>query len=111
MHYSQEHAKDFFNLKVKDGAFNSSRGLNQYHNKSVSKPKVNDLIIFSDTIFNIFGFLAIISKETTDQIEIVQQNAGSATNQGEAFPLIKKNSKWALDNYRILGRLRKEKKG
>lgn len=105
---SYGHAKDFFNSKVKDGDFNSRRGLNQYNNQSKFKPKVNDLIIFSGTVFNKFGHVAIISKVTDNQVEIVQQNAGSATNSRETFSLTNKNSKWAIDNYRVLGWLRKK---
>jgi surface antigen len=105
---SYGHAKDFFNSKIKDGAFNKSRGLNQYSNQSKSKPKVNDLIIFSGTVYNKFGHVAIISKVSDDQIEIVQQNAGSATNTRETFSLIKNKSKWEIANYGVLGWLRKE---
>jgi surface antigen len=105
---SYGHAKDFFDKNIKDGAFNKKRGLNQYNNSSKSKPKVNDLLIFSGTVFNKFGHVAIISKVTKDEIEITQQNAGSATDSRETFPLVRKTSKWTIDNYRILGWLRKE---
>jgi len=105
---SYGHAKDFFDTNVKDGAINKKRGLNQYSNSSKSKPKVNDLVIFSGTIFNKFGHVAIISKVNEDEIEIVQQNAGSPTNSRETYPLLRKTAKWSIDNYRILGWLRKE---
>jgi surface antigen len=105
---SYGHAKDFFDKNIKDGAINKKRGLNQYTNSSKSKPKVNDLLIFSGTIFNKFGHVAIISKVKEDEVEITQQNAGSATNSREKFSLRRKTSKWTIDNYRILGWLRKE---
>ena len=105
---SYGHAKDFFDKNIEDGALNKKRGLNQYKNLSKAKPKVNDLLIFSGTVFNKFGHVAIISKVTKDEIEIIQQNAGSATNSRETFPLIRKAEKWSIDNYRILGWLRKE---
>ena len=105
---SYGHAKDFFDKNIEDGALNKKRGLNQYKNSSKAKPKVNDLLIFSGNVFNKFGHVAIISKVTKDEIEIIQQNAGSATNSRETFPLIRKAEKWSIDNYRILGWLRKE---
>jgi hypothetical protein len=105
---SYGHAKDFFNKNIKDGAINKKRGLNQYTNSSKSKPKVNDLVIFSGTIFNKFGHVAIISKVKENEIEIIQQNAGSSTNSRETFSLTRKKSKWTIDNSRILGWLRQE---
>lgn len=105
---SYGHAKDFFDKNIKDGAFNKRRGLNQYTNSSKAKPKVNDLLIFSGTVFNKFGHVAIISKVKEDEIEIIQQNAGSSTNSRETFSIERKKSKWTIDNYRILGWLRKE---
>ena len=105
---SYGHAKDFFDKNIKDGAFNKRRGLNQYNNSSKAKPKVNDLLIFSGTVFNKFGHVAIISKVKEDEIEIIQQNAGSSTNSRETFSLVRKTSKWTIDNYRILGWLCKE---
>jgi surface antigen len=105
---SYGHAKDFFDKDIKDGSFSKRRGLNQYNNSSKSKPKVNDLVIFSGTIFNKFGHVAIISKVKENEIEIIQQNAGSSTNSRETFSLTRKKSKWTIDNSRILGWLRKE---
>lgn len=105
---SYGHAKDYFDKNIKDGAFNKRRGLYQYTNTSKSKPKVNDLLIFSGTIFNKFGHVAIISNVKEHKIEIIQQNAGSYTNAREIFSLKRENSKWSINNTRVLGWLRKE---
>lgn len=105
---SYGHAKDFFDISLKDGSFNKKRGLNQYKNQSKTKPKANDLLIFSGTIFNKFGHVAIVSVVKGNKIEIIQQNAGETTNARETFSLKKINSKWSIDNYRVLGWLRKE---
>lgn len=59
-------------------------------------------------MFNKFGHVAIISVVKDNEIEIIQQNAGATTNTRETFSLKKINSKWSIDNYRVLGWLRKE---
>ncbi|UQD57233.1 CHAP domain-containing protein [Flavobacterium sp. K5-23] len=105
---SYGNAKDFFDKNIKDGAFNKKRALNQYSNSSKSKPKVNDLLIFSGTVFNKYGHVAIISKVKEDEIEIIQQNAGLSSNSRLTYSLIRKTSKWSIDNHRVLGWLRKE---
>ena len=49
---SYGHAKDFFDPRLHDGQKNMDRNLIQYSNESGSKPKVDDLLIFSGTRFN-----------------------------------------------------------
>lgn len=105
---SYGHAKDFFDATIKDGEHNKKRDLRQFTNGSSSKPKQGDLLIFEGTIFNRFGHVAIISKATDQEIEIIQQNPGSFSNSKETFPLSKKNNKWEIYNGRVLGWLRKE---
>ncbi len=107
---SYGHAKDFFSHSVKDGHKNKQRNLIQYTNSSKSKPKVNDLIIFDATPFNKYGHVAIISKVTNNQIEIIQQNPGPKGKSRESFKLSEENDRWVIQNKRVLGWLRKEKK-
>ncbi|SNR75348.1 CHAP domain-containing protein [Dokdonia pacifica] len=104
---SYGHAKDFFNPSVKDGKINKQRNLLQYTNLSVSKPKVNDLVIYSGNIFNKFGHVAIVTKVLENEIEIIQQNPGPYNNSRETYKLIYSNNKWYIDNHRIIGWLRK----
>lgn len=105
---SYGHAKDFFNSKIKDGNINNERNLVQYQNPSLSKPKVNDLLVYSATLTNRYGHVSIISKVTDDEIEIIQQNPGPFGKPREKYNLIKKDGKWLIDNNRILGWLRKQ---
>ncbi|APY08846.1 CHAP domain-containing protein [Winogradskyella sp. J14-2] len=104
---SYGHAKDFFIDNLKDGQLNKQRGLIQYTNPSKSKPKVNDLLIYSGTFSNKHGHVSIISEVNEDEIEITQQNSGPYGNSRERYDLLFKNEKWQIDNSRILGWLRK----
>ncbi|WP_268847264.1 CHAP domain-containing protein [Flavobacterium aestivum] len=104
---SYGHAKDFYDDELSDGAKNQKRDLIQYHNPSKSKPKVEDLIVLSGTIFNRFGHVAIISKVTDNEIEIIQQNPGPFGKSRETYLLKKEIGNWKIDNDRILGWLRK----
>ena len=108
MNNSYGHAKDFFDKKIKDNQFNNDRGLKQFTNPSGSKPKIHDIVIFNNTIFNPFGHVAIISKVEENEVEIIQQNKGSFGNSRERLNLKYKNSIWKIDNKEILGWLRKE---
>ncbi|MCV9928469.1 CHAP domain-containing protein [Flavobacterium sp. LS1R49] len=105
---SYGHAKDFFDDKLSDGQKNEKRDLTQYTNSSTSKPKVDDLLIYSGTIFNRFGHVAIVSNVADNSIEIIQQNPGPFSKSREVFSLIEKEGKWTIANNRILGWLRKE---
>lgn len=106
---SYGNAKDFFDKSLKDGQKNKQRDLTQYTNLSKTKPKVNDLLIFSGTIFNKYGHVAIISKVTETEIEIIQQNPGPFGNSREKYELTNESGIWRIKNDRILGWLRKEK--
>ncbi|SHI55979.1 CHAP domain-containing protein [Flavobacterium haoranii] len=101
------HAKDFYNPNLKDNERNSDRNLLQFSNPSNTKPKINDILIFDANSFNAYGHVAIVSKVTDDEIEIIQQNPGRFGNSRETIDLIKVNNKWKLDNASILGWLRK----
>jgi surface antigen len=105
---SYGHAKDFYDKTLLDGQRNKVRGLSQYSNPSITKPKVNDLIIFAGTTFNKYGHVAIISKVAMAEIEIIQQNPGPYSNSRETIRLDNKNGSWKIENKRVLGWLRKD---
>jgi surface antigen len=102
------HAKDFFDPNIKDGGLNLKRNLTQYTNPSKVKPKVGDLVIFSGSVFNKFGHVAIISKVFENEIEIIQQNPGPFSGSREKFTLEIQKGNYKIDNNRVLGWLRKE---
>lgn len=106
---SYGHAKDFFDHSVADGKKNEKRSLIQYTNPSLAKPKNGDLVIFSGTVFNKYGHVAIISNVTENEIEIIQQNPGPFSPSRVNYGLKYKDGKWQIENERILGWLRKEK--
>ena len=97
------HAKDFFDKELKDGEFNKKRGLIQYSNPSMIKPQVDDIIIFKAAFYNPYGHIAIISKVSDSEIEIVQQNVWKKTR--EKFPLNYSEGRWKIVSDRIAGRL------
>lgn len=105
---SYGHAKDFFDPELSDGQKNSKRNLTQYTNPGQTKPQIDDLLVFSETTFNKYGHVAIISNMTETEIEIIQQNPGRFCKSRETYKLEKKNDSWGIKNKHILGWLRKE---
>ncbi|WP_202112813.1 MULTISPECIES: CHAP domain-containing protein [unclassified Gilliamella] len=103
---SYGHAKNFFDDTIADGQINPKRNLLQFHNGSPTKPQVDDIIVFG---LSRYGHVAIISKVTDDEIEIVQQNPGPNASSRATYPLIFKDGIWKIDNFRVLGYLRKNK--
>lgn len=104
---SYGNAKDFFNRSISDGDFNTDRGLFQFSNPSKSKPKEGDILIYSATIFNFSGHVAIVSEVSENEIEIIQQNSGAFGSSRENYVLKQENNKWIIHSSRILGWLRK----
>ena len=104
---SYGHAKDFFDRNTKDGEINKQRALSQFTNPSTTKPKTNDLLVYGPTLLNKYGHVAIISKVTATEIEIIQQNPGPYGNTREHYDLVFKNDKWYINHKQILGWLRK----
>lgn len=102
---SYGNAIDFFDKKLKDGAYNKKRDLYQYSNPSSTKPQINDIIIFDKHVFNAFGHIAIISKVTENKIIWVQQNVGLRVT--DSCKISNAKDKWLIENSRILGILRK----
>ncbi len=102
------HAKDFFDKSVSDGGLNEKRNLIQFTNPSKRKPEVGDLVIFSGSILNKFGHVAIISKVSENEIEIIQQNPGPFSSSREVFSLNYQEGNYKIKNDRLLGWLRKK---
>ncbi len=102
------HAKDFYDKDLSDGELNKKRNLVQYKNGSKSKPKPDDLIIFSGSTFNKYGHVALASSVDDDEIEIIQQNPGPFGKSRDNIKLKNIDGLWTLDNERLLGWLRKE---
>lgn len=100
------HAKDFFDPTIKDGQKNEARDLLQFSNPSHSKPLPNDIVVFSGTILNRFGHVAIVSSTTDNTVEIIQQNPGPFQPSRKTFPLLKIGNTWKIDNNNIVGWLR-----
>ena len=65
-------------------------------------------MIFKGTLFNEFGHVGIVSKETNHSITIIQQNSGQFGNTRATFLLEKSKEKWLIDSKRVLGWLRKK---
>ena len=94
-------AKDFYNSNFNDGDINSDRGLIQFTNPSQSKPKIGDLLVYSATIFNSAGHVAIVSNVTDNEIEIIQQNAGPFSASREKYALTFENEKLLIQEHWI----------
>lgn len=103
---SYGHAKDFFNVALADSTINPARGLLQFTNPSRSKPRPDDLLIFSPTLFNRYGHVAIVSRVSGAEVEIVQQNPGPFGKSRERIVLLYEKGTWKIGNGRIAGWLR-----
>ena len=68
-------AKDFFDPFVSQGGLNKQRGLIQYINGGNEKPEPDDILVFTNARF---GHVAIVTKVTTNSIEVIQQNEKSS---------------------------------
>ncbi len=108
MPYDRGHAKDFFRTGIADGSMNSERNLRQYTNGSKSKPRPDDMLVLDGTVFNRYGHIAIISRVSDSEIEIIQQNPGPSAPSRVSYSLLFRNNKWRIDNDCVLGWLRKE---
>jgi hypothetical protein len=65
------HAKSFFDDTLSDGALNRRRGLIQFRNGSVEKPRPDDLVVFTDTRY---GHVGIVTETASNNVEMIQQN-------------------------------------
>lgn len=101
---SYGNAKDFFDSTVADGALNAARGLLQFTNSSATKPAPDDLLIIDGSRVNPYGHVAIISRVSDGEVEVIQQNTGSTRG---TYDLDMVDGRWRIDNARVLGWLSK----
>lgn len=87
------HARDFYDPAVKHGFLNKQRGLVQFQNGGSVAPKVNDLLVFRNSSL---GHVAIVSKVTSNEVEVVQQNV-------RGHPRQRHNLKVSEGSYTITG--------
>lgn len=104
---SYGHAKDFFDARLQNGAWNSKRALLQFSNGVLPKPQVNDLLVFDGNVFNRYGHVAIVSAVSASSLELIQQNSGPFGNSRETLKLIEvAPNNWRIDHFGLLGFLR-----
>jgi len=103
---SYGHAKDLFDKSLNDKAYNVKRGLMQYRNVREYRPKKDDILVYDAHEGNPYGHVAIISKVTDNEVEIVQQNMGKTTRK--TIALVNFETYWTIADYNVLGWLRKE---
>ena len=103
---SYGNAKDFFDHSLKDGQLSKKRDLVQYSNPSKQKPCIGDLVIFDGSAGNPYGHVAIISRVTSQTIEIIQQNPGPFASSRINFLLDSTGTGYRIDESRLLGWLR-----
>lgn len=99
-------ARDFFDKRLGDKAFNNKRGLMQYRNVREYAPKVGDLLVYDSYPGNPYGHVTIIAEVGEDYVTIVQQNVGTTTR--EKLKLVKYLDYYTIADYDVLGWLRKE---
>ncbi len=105
---SYGHAKDFFNIKVNDGQWNSDRALLQFKNGGSFKPQANDLIVWDGNQWNPYGHVAIVYEVTENEVKIIQQNSGPTAASRIAIKYTNSNNSFTIQDDEILGWLRKK---
>lgn len=98
---SYGNAIDFYDTALNDGDFNKERALFQFSNPSKTKPEIGEIMVLNGG----YGHVAIISDVGADYLEVTQQNVGFNTR--EKFQIEFKDGLFAIENSRVLGRLRK----
>jgi surface antigen len=105
---SYGNAKDFFDASLPDSSLNVKRGLLQFSNGSISKPRTEDLLIFDGHAGNPYGHVAIIATVSDSMVCIIQQNPGPFASSRDTFGLKNENARWTINSKRALGWLRKD---
>ena len=85
------HAADFFDPEVQHGEINPARGMLQYQNGESIPPQPDDLIVFRHSKY---GHVAIVTKVTEDQIEVIQQNVYGSPSA--VYPIIREEGKYTV---------------
>lgn len=102
---SYGHAKHFFDDRLANGQLSIKRALYQYANGAGDLPSKGDILIYSPSLLNRYGHVAIVSKVDMENktIEIIQQNPGPLSSSRETYSIITEAGINKLDNERILG--------
>lgn len=100
------HALDFFDPDLLDGTLNERRGLIQHRNPGSTKPREDDLLVMSGTLFNKYGHVAIVSLVRDNAVEIIQQNPGRGASSRVVYELRYDEGLWRIEHERIMGWLR-----
>ncbi len=96
-------AADYFDSRLKDGAYNSARGLYQFHNGAGTKPRKGDIVVFVGPNYTRFGHIAIVSGVYSDHIQIIQQNPGPGNPSRVDLPLIRTSGRWKVNAAELVG--------
>ncbi len=107
---SYGHAKDFFNSQLASGEINPQRNLRQYHNGEGALPAVGDILVYSGSVSNPYGHVAIVSAvdAAAGSLEIIQQNPGPFASSRAQYALTQEAKGWRIDHSGIMGWLHKE---
>lgn len=100
------HAISFFDTELPHNTLNVKRGLMQYHNGGDVRPQKGDLVVYSSTVFNRYGHVAIVAEVGDDTVTIIQQNPGPLAPSRETYGLTETQGRFTVENQRILGWLR-----
>jgi surface antigen len=104
---SYGHAKDFYDAALPDGTLNQRRMLLQFSNGGSSRPEAEDILVFSPSLLNPYGHVAIVSAVTDGSIEIAQQNPGPFSPSREILQVSLSETSRRVDHPRVLGWLRR----
>jgi len=104
---SYGHAKDFINHSIADGMMNRDRGLRQFTNGSISRPRTGDIMVFGATPYNKYGHIGIVSKSGRNIIEMIHQNPGPGNASRVTYKMQRTDDKWYVQNEYALGWLRR----
>ncbi len=102
------HAKHFFDASLEDGGLNKARNLIQLSNPSADQPTVGEILVIGASWTNKYGHVAIISKVSETEVEIIQQNSGPFGASRITIPLFFDpiTQKWMLQKNYVKGRLK-----
>ena len=72
------HAKSFFDPAVPHGGWNEARGLRQFVNGGGERPRLDDLLVWTQ---GTFGHVAVVARVGEAELEVVQQNVREGSRQ------------------------------
>ena len=90
------HARDYFDTRIAHGERNPQRDLQQYYNGGDEPPRVDDIVIFSDTTY---GHVAIVVAVGRTELDVIQQNILGQPRQ--TFALQREADRFSITEPRI----------